>query len=154
MGKSGPAYVMTPDETLGWAYLQAKVIKGVLTWNTPLGRVSVDRLRDHVKARVRYQHGRVAVTEEVTTNGYVAQTPVSLTQARLFTMDKTAQHQILILCLKAIRFADRTHTDSFGYTRKLLWQYPGQLSARNLGQQDVLPIDAQIRVKVHLRGEG
>jgi hypothetical protein len=58
---------------------------------------------------------------------------------------KTAEQQILQQCLAAVAHANATRTDPFGYARAIQWFHP---------YREFAPIDAVLRCRVTLKGEG
>jgi spore germination protein KC len=152
----GPPVLFTREETLGWGYLAERVGNETVTVHIHHGLAGLTRLHGTVEDRVSLGGGRLIVHVDVKLLGEVAQWPGSgpITPADLHRLETAGAHVVLRQCLAAIRRAQATHTDPFGYARLYLFQHPTAANEMPPGRWTELPYTVHLRVNLLLQETG
>ncbi len=155
-GRYGRPNIFNGDQTQGWAYLTARANKGTLTLPTQQGITTLSRIHGSKSVQVQLVGGALHVTETLKLTSTMSQIPagVMLTQKYLLHIQRLGEHAVIARCLAAIRVANQTHTDPFGYARTWFWTNNRGASRIPLAQLATLPIDATITVKLTIVGQG
>ncbi|MCL8207458.1 MAG: hypothetical protein K6V97_05220 [Actinomycetia bacterium] len=151
----GPPAVMPPLATEGYGYLSGRVNKATLSWRWRGQWLTLADIRDTPRIRVHLERGAVVVQETVNATGILA--AVSQRQpmeAAERAAARLAAAAILDRCRAAVRFANRTHTDPFGYARLAAWTDNRAAAGMTPTTLDRLPIRADLTVHVTVRGAG
>ncbi len=155
-GQSGRPHILTVHQTQGWAYLTDRAEKATLTLPTRQGIATLSRIHGTRSQQVRLVHGVLRVTEKLKLTGMMSQIPAGavISQEYLSHIQRLAEHAVRSRCLGALRVANRTHTDPFGYARTLLWTNNEATRGMPLSQLATLPIDATVTVRLKIVGQG
>lgn len=152
----GKPLMMPRSVTQGFAYLTGKVKNG--TQKVLLGGATyeVSQIFEHTTARVRLTPTAVDVRVVLHAKGEMADMPPGqlVTRATERAIDQAAEKQVVQLSREAIRWANQTHTDPFGYAKRAAWL--DTLTAASMPSQVLvtLPIKAVITARVKVQGEG
>ena len=152
----GKPVVMPRSVTQAFAYLTGKVKNGTQKVLVGGETYEVSRIFDHTTSRVRLTPTAVDVRAVLHAKGEMADTPPGLlvTRATERAVDRATEQKMVQLSRRAIRWANQTHTDPFGYAKRAAWldnptaaSIPSQLLV-------TLPIKAVITARVKVQGEG
>lgn len=151
--RQGPPVIFSRPETLGWAYLMGKVEKESLNIRSPMGKITLGRIRGTVRSRVEAirTHLRVFVQIHLTSDVAQWESSAPMTTDTLAHIETLAERRILSECVAAIDEADKTHTDPFGYGRRLSFEQDGPPSMAVVHWEH---IDAQVTVTMQIRTSG
>ncbi len=155
-GRHGRPYIFNAEQTQGWAYLTARADKGTLTLFTRPGVATISRVHGSRSMKVQLVRGTLQVKETLRLTALLSQIPsgVALDHQYLLRVQRLGEQAVLARCLAAIRVADSTHTDPFGYARTLLWTNSQTTRRMPLDQLVSLPIHATITVRLKIVGQG
>lgn len=144
---SGHPVPYSPQETEGFGFLSGKVKRAALSVHWNGHTVELTKLHDGRSVSVRKAPGGIMVNETLRVSGFIGEPPAESSPLRSQNLiRRLAQQRIVTWCLAAIRQANNTRTDPFGYAASVLW---GQGK-----RTPFLPIHAHITVSVSLKGEG
>ncbi|WP_053960818.1 Ger(x)C family spore germination C-terminal domain-containing protein [Sulfobacillus thermosulfidooxidans] len=152
----GSPQLMPITATTGFAYLTGRVLHAALTVPVESYKFVLGKVGESVKVHAHFTSQSVAVHITIHAHGIIMSTPPGVIVTR--DMEEIASHQaaqrIAAESLTAIRWANETHTDPFGFAKSAAWAHPilaAQFSPEQLTQ---LPIHAQVTVKFQVLGEG
>lgn len=152
---AGPPAIMPPLATEGYGFLRGRVNKATLSWRWHGQLLTLADIRDRPTVRVHLVPGAVAVQETIDATGILAAVPERQPmEAAEAAAAHLAARAILQRCRAAIRFANRTRTDPFGYARLAAWTDNRAASGMTPATLDRLPIRADLTVHVTVRGAG
>jgi len=152
----GLPVIFTRRETKGWGFLTGRVMKETLTLHLPQGLVTLTEI--HGKPKISVADGgdavRVHATLPLVAN--LEQWPESapLSPEAVQSISRAAEKEILGWCLEAIQRANRTHTDPFGFNRKLVFSHQEVVDVDHPEAWRYLPIDATVTVRLTIRRTG
>lgn len=151
--KSGRPIIFSPHETLGWAYLMGRVTKGLVAVSLPFGRVVLGRVKSQVSTTVAAAPHAIRAEVHVSATGTIVEwpLPVAPTRGDLALVEEATGQKLLAYCLSAIKVANASKTDPFGYGRALYFQHPAWPA------QDPAydyPIKAHVTVRVTVQKSG
>lgn len=149
----GSPVIFSRTETLGWAYLMGKVKKESLSIISPVGTVTLGRIHGTVHSRVEAvnQHLQAFVQIHLTSDVAQWESSAAMTNNTLSRIQTLAEHRVLLECIAAINKANMTHTDPFGYGRRLSFEQDGPPSMAQVHWEQ---IDAQVSVTMQIRTSG
>ncbi|AUW92834.1 hypothetical protein BXT84_01745 [Sulfobacillus thermotolerans] len=143
----GPPVLYSPLQTQGFGYLTGKVQRLTLSVPWHGQTVSISRISDTRSLHTFQTASAINVRETLHVKGFIedisGQNRVTLQDER--SISHRAEQTLLHLCLSTIAYANKTHTDPFGYDRSEAWFHP---------HAGFLPIHATLTVVVTLYGEG
>lgn len=148
----GRPVLMTRAETLGWGLLTNHVVKDTLGIHVPGGQIVVNNVTDVAVSHMAVVHGRLVVSARIRAIGDIAGWPetVPLTTATLKRAERRTEAAIIRDCLEAVDFANRTHTDPFGFTRDYLFRHPTQDLRYEKSRGMIWPITLTVTVTAHI----
>jgi spore germination protein KC len=148
----GEPVTFTPEETRGWGFLLGRVHNAALGFGMPEGRIAVDRIEATVANHISWTPTGLAVRAEVRAQGMVAEWPptMPLTPQRIRKLETLAARKILHESLAAVRRAQTTHTDPFGYWRDYLYQHPSLMGQKTVAEWDQMPYHVHVSVTMSL----
>ncbi len=151
-----PPVIFSRDETKGWAYLTGRVEHDMIGYNTPDGPITVTDIHEMVKTQVALVHHGAVVHTTVDLVGNLDQWPsaATVTAPELNQVSRRVERIVLGWCLEALRRADQTHTDPFGYNRMLVFRHREWINVMHPGQWEWVPIWAHVTVVLHIRRTG
>ncbi len=153
---SGKPLMMPRQATQGFAYLMGKVKAGTLKLNWDGTTYFISPVIDHATARVRLTPTAVNVHVVIHAKGEIADLPPGplVTRATEQAVEQAAAERLVQLCTIAIQWANQTHTDPFGYAKRAAWLDNQTAQAISPQRLATLPIQAEIKAKVNVQGEG
>lgn len=152
----GAPLLMSPSVTQGFAYLTGKVRKSVLPLTVDGQHYLIAPIRDHVSSRVTLTATAVDVRVRIHADGEIAALPSNtvMTPTTERAVNRAARRVILRWSMAAIRWANHTHTDPFGYAERAAWFQNAVAASLPAATLVTLPIHAQVRARVAVQGEG
>ncbi|SMC02177.1 Spore germination B3/ GerAC like, C-terminal [Sulfobacillus thermosulfidooxidans DSM 9293] len=152
----GSPQLMPVPATTGFAYLTGRVLHSVLTVPVDSYKFVLGKVGESVKVHAHFVSQAVSVRVTIHAHGIIMSTPpgVVVTRHMEEVASEKAAQVIAAYALSAIRWANKTHTDPFGFAKSAAWAHPilaAQFSPEKLTQ---LPIRAQVTVKFQVLGEG
>lgn len=150
---SGRPIVFNRQQTRGLTYLTGRTIKETLTIMTPWGRVAIGQIHGtaHSSAVVANNHIRVAVRIKLSATLGQWESLMAMTPRMVKGTETMAEQSVLSDCLAAIKEANMTHTDPFGYGRQLYFSHAASPTIIEGGWE---PIDATVSVILHIGTTG
>lgn len=151
--QSGRPVIFSRQETLGWAYLMGRVTKALVAVSLPFGRVVLGHVKGRVSTNVTSAPHAISADVHVSATGTIVEWPLpeAPTRADLALVQKATEQKLLAYCLSAIKAANASGTDPFGYGRALYFQHPAWPA------QDPTygyPIQAHITVRMTVQRSG
>lgn len=152
----GHPVLMPPPITQGFAYLTNRAHDVALLVFLDGQAYTVARIQAHVRTRVRLTPGAVAVQVQVHASGIIDDAPphTLMTRALEHAAGLAAAQVIAARCRDTIDWANRTHTDPFGYAKRAAWLDDARGDTLTRDQLTTLPMNAHIHVRVTIHGEG
>ncbi|MCY0879982.1 MAG: spore gernimation protein [Firmicutes bacterium] len=152
----GVPVVAPPSITEALAYLLGKVHAGVLSVTVNGMRFELDRMEASSRASARLAPDAVRVRVVLAVNGNIGDAPAHavLSQQIERAIDRAAARTLHARLAQAVLWTNRHHADPYGYAKRAAWRDSEQaerLTPETLGE---LPIEATIRVRVRVQGEG
>ena len=151
--EKGKPVIYSRRATEGWAYLKGSVGKETMTLETPWGRIALANIHGTAHSQVRPGNGTIDVSTRIHLSVTLAAwgSSLEMTPSMLKQIDMFGERAVLSRCLLAIREANRTHTDPFGYGRILWFQHQAPEKLVRGGWE---PISSQITVVLQIRSAG
>ncbi|NMP25058.1 spore gernimation protein [Sulfobacillus harzensis] len=152
----GRPVLMPPSVTEGFAYLTNRAVDVAVPVSVDDQAYTVARLHTHARTRVRLTPRAVAVQVQIRTSGIIEDVPphTVVTRALEQRVGLAAARVIAARAQAAIAWANRTHTDPFGYAKRAAWLDDTLGATFSPTRLTTLPIHAQIAVQVTIHGEG
>ncbi|WP_243239296.1 Ger(x)C family spore germination C-terminal domain-containing protein [Sulfobacillus harzensis] len=149
---NGQPRLLSHRLTVGWAYLTNHVIKESLSYSTPEGQVTVNNITSHARVKLTLRRGMLQAFVTIHANGDLTQWPPStaVTPKDIRVVESKAARQLVASCLDTVQFADRTHTDPFGWGRDYLFRHPGSSLEFSKHGGMIWPINAHVTVTMHI----
>lgn len=151
--QTGPPVIYSRRATEGWAYLKGRVDKETIALNTPWGRIGLANIHGAAHNQVWQGNGHINVSTRINLSVTLAEwgSSVEMTPSMLKQIDMLGERKVLARCLLAIREANKTHTDPFGYGRTLWFQHQAPEILASGGWE---PISSRVTVVLQIRSAG
>jgi hypothetical protein len=155
-GLNGPPHIFNAYQTQGWAYLTGHADKAIVALPTSPTLTTISRIHGAPSVHVKLVTGTLHVTVILKLTGTLSQFPagVTLNQQFLRRIQHLGEQAVLARCRAALRLADSTHTDPFGYARTLFWTNNEATHRMSWDQLATLPIHTTLKVKLKVVGQG
>ena len=152
----GRPVLMPPPITQGFAYLTNRAVDVAVPVSLDDQAYTVARLDAQVRTRVHLTPRAVAVQVQVRAAGIIDDAPphTLVTRSLEHAVGLAAAHVIAVRCRDTIDWANRTHTDPFGYAKRAAWLDDALGEMFSAARLTTLPIQAHIAVRVTIHGDG
>ena len=152
----GRPVLMPPPITQGFAYLTNRAVDVAVPVSLDGHAYTVVRIHAHVRTRVHLTPHAVAVQVQIHTRGIIDDAPphTLITRALEHAVGLAAAHVIAVRSRDTIDWANRTHTDPFGYAKRAAWLDDALGETFSPARLTTLPIQAHIAVRVTIHGDG
>lgn len=144
---TGRPLLMSRQETRGFAYLTGRMRRGVLTVTHGGRSVTLNYLRDSTVVALQRTAGTIVAHIAIDARGKVAAESAPVPTATVGTWIAQA---IAADSRAAVAFANRTHTDPFGWARTLSWTRHAALADVAPNRWAALPLKLYLRIRVSL----
>lgn len=153
---SGPPQVLNRTGTVGWGFLTNHTLRDMADIQTPQGQVVVNRLHSHATPQISLNQGKIMVSVKIRVTGAIAQSPPGsmLTPEELTWLESQTSRRIVDRCLTAVDFAQRTHTDPFGWERHYLFAHYRINREYQNRRGMIWPLEVQVSVTTRIGGTG
>jgi hypothetical protein len=137
-------------------YLTGRVVNGSLSVQVKGAPYAVSRIRDSADVSLHLTQTAVQATVHIRAQGTLAEDPpgFSLTRATEVRVGTALAIAMAQRSARAIAWANKTHTDPFGYAKKAAWLDPSVATEISPDALTSLPIHATIDVHATVQGEG
>jgi hypothetical protein len=153
--EGGPPLVMPPKVALGFSYLTGRALKETWVGRAEGQLLSAARLHGEARTDARLARGRIRVQGTLRVSGFLNASPIGRSPAHWIALAQAeAARDIASACSEAVTWANRTHTDPFGFTRDAIAKFPASSSRLPTRAQVILPIEARVSVVVRLLMSG
>jgi len=152
----GQPLLMPYPVTQGYLYLMGRIGDGSLPLQVMGASYAVSYIHDRAHITVRLTRTAVEAIVHVTAKGEIAESPAGskITRATDVQVGSALASAILRRSLLAIAWANKTHTDPFGYAKRAAWLDPSMAANIPEDRLTTLPIHATIVVRGIIQGEG
>lgn len=147
---------MPASVTEGFAYLTNRVVNLAVPVEVEGQAFTVAHIRARAHTRVRLTPSAVAVEAKIQARGVIDEAPPDtvITRSLERTVAAAVTQALARRARAAIAWANRTHTDPFGYAKRAAWLNDALGDRFSAARLTTAPIHARISVHVTIQGEG